>query len=103
MNELANARNDAAFRENRMPNFNWQAAHGSFSAFLAEVYLAESQKDSFLRENQCPGRNFLHLCNILWRPGETFLSAFSSIQAQLFTGLLKARFRKNPAVAAAGL
>src|SRR5215467_589426 len=33
---------------------------------------------------------------------ETFVEAVSSIQAQLFTALLKAGFRKNPAVAAAG-
>jgi len=73
-----------------------------FPYFLGEVYLLESQKDFLLRENQSLGRDFPHLCKILSQHRETFLFVISSIQAQLFTGLLKARFRKNPAVAAAG-
>jgi|SRR6266567_5441612 len=103
MNKLANARSRGRFREKKHQNFIWQATHSSFPVFLGEVYFSKSQKHSFLRENQSLRRNFLHLYKILWKPGETFLFAISSIQAQLLTGLLKVRFRKNPTVAAAGL
>jgi hypothetical protein len=39
----------------------------------------------------------------IFRPdNETFVPSGSSIRVQPFTGLFLARFRKNPAVAAAG-
>jgi hypothetical protein len=102
MNKLANARSRRRFREKTHQHFIWQGTHSSFPVFLGEVYFLKSRKDSFLRENLSLGGNFLRLYKIFLKPGETFLSAFSSIQAQLLTGLLKARSRKNPAVAAAG-
>jgi|SRR5215467_240859 len=77
----------------------------SFSAryffFMPSLFL-ESARNSFLRENRSFHRKFSYLCKIFLKPGETLPAEISSIQAQLFTGLLKARFRKNPAVAAAG-
>jgi hypothetical protein len=45
---------------------------------------------------------FSSLLQILSSPGETFVPAISSIQAQLLIALFKVGCRRNPAVAAAG-
>jgi len=67
-----------------------------FPIFLAEVYFLKSQKDYFLREKQSLQPQFPASLEDFIEASETFPLAISSIQAQLLTGLLKARFRKNP-------
>jgi hypothetical protein len=105
MNKIARARSDENFCENTSGSLLAEFYKGArlLSSFLGALYFLKSRKDSFLSGNQSLGRNFLQLCKILWKPGETFPFVISSIQAQLLIGLLTARFRKNPAVAAAGL
>ena len=102
MNKLANARSHPAFRGKNRPRGRLARNHPLFFFFLGKVYFFKSQNDYFLREGQCihpqslaPLQNFMEAPRNIPRCHFVYTGAAPYRAAQ-------ARFRKNPAVAAAG-
>ena len=100
MNKLANARRDVTFVM-KFYSGNRQTSPSPRAVFRKNLSL-ESWTLFRLRQSKYFQPQFRCFTKHLSLCCETFVEAVSSIQAQLFTALLKAGFRKNPAVAAAG-